>query len=149
MLRWFRKSVFPYGLVVSDFDHDQRPDIAVANEDRPNMGILLDDDTGGFLTVTNYSIAHNVYEIAAGDMNGRRLSRPVAAPLQLEQCRRCCSAIPTTADLPGGIGHRSRSMATRLTPIRLVLEVADGTATAELGFATPPRQDQGIDGGTG
>ncbi len=63
-------NAYPYGLVVGDFNHDQHPDIAVANEDGPNVGILLNDGTGGFLTVTNYSMAHNVYEIAAGDMNG-------------------------------------------------------------------------------
>ncbi len=61
-------------LVVADFNHDGHPDIAVANGDgnqgSPSVGILLNDGTGNFLPVTLYSTSNDVWQIAAGDING-------------------------------------------------------------------------------
>jgi hypothetical protein len=61
-------------LVVGDFNHDGHPDIAIANGDgnqgSPSVGILLNDGTGNFEPVVLYPASNDVWQIAAGDING-------------------------------------------------------------------------------
>jgi hypothetical protein len=63
----------PYGLVTGDFNHDQHTDIAVVNENcgegSNNVGVLLNDGTGGFLTAVSYNLSNWAWSIAAGDIN--------------------------------------------------------------------------------
>ena len=39
---------YPWRMVVGDFNHDQHTDIAVVNHDGTNVGVLLNDGSGGF-----------------------------------------------------------------------------------------------------
>jgi hypothetical protein len=63
-------------VVVGDFNHDGHPDLAVANDycdaTGSNVGVLLNDGTGSFNAVVNYSIdtPDDLYTLATGDFNG-------------------------------------------------------------------------------
>lgn len=61
------------GILVSDFNHDGFPDIAVANlnDGTQDVGILLNDGTGNFASVATYSLSNSFDDVgmAAGDLN--------------------------------------------------------------------------------
>ena len=61
----------PVWVVVSDFNNDNISDIAVANRDGDNIGILLGYANGTFRNVTMYSTGNNSgpCSIAIGDFN--------------------------------------------------------------------------------
>ncbi len=60
----------PEELVVGDFNHDGHPDVAVANFWNADIGVLLNDGSGGFQSVVNYSLGGLPIDIAAGDLDG-------------------------------------------------------------------------------
>jgi hypothetical protein len=64
----------PQGIVVSDFDQDGHPDLAVANLlgnlGVSNLGILLNDKQGGFQPVVNYTTCSGATQVAAADLDG-------------------------------------------------------------------------------
>jgi hypothetical protein len=63
-------------VVVGDFNKDGHPDLAVANNycdaTYSNVGVLLNDGTGNFNAVVNYSLntSDGVFTLATGDLNG-------------------------------------------------------------------------------
>ncbi len=59
----------PWGIVTGDFNNDQHTDIAVVNEDSPDVAVLLNDGSGGF-SVATYPLSTTGFAIAAGDING-------------------------------------------------------------------------------
>lgn len=57
-------------VVVADFNHDGKLDLAVAEQAGTNsLGILLGDGHGGFTTKTNYALGAGATTLAAGDLN--------------------------------------------------------------------------------
>ena len=58
------------GIVVSDFDQDGHPDLAVANFLGSNVGVLLNDGSGGFLAPVTYATCSGATQITAADLNG-------------------------------------------------------------------------------
>lgn len=64
-------STRPEGLVAGDFNHDGHPDLAVQNSSNQNVGILINDGTGGFLAPVNYSLSTNSNQgINTADLKG-------------------------------------------------------------------------------
>ena len=59
----------PWGIVTGDFNHDQHTDIAVVNQNGPDVAVLLNDGSGGF-SVATYPLSGTGRGIAAGDING-------------------------------------------------------------------------------
>jgi hypothetical protein len=64
-------------IVAGDFNHDNHPDLAIANtgfwwcSDGPgNIGVLLNDGTGNFDTAVTYTIWDIIYTLAVGDLTG-------------------------------------------------------------------------------
>ncbi len=66
------KSSSPSSLAVADVNNDNKPDIVVANENGNNVGVLLNDGQGTFLSQTAYSIGadSNPEHVSIGDING-------------------------------------------------------------------------------
>src|SRR5262249_26112806 len=61
----------PSDLVVGDFNHDGKPDIAVLNSEGSNVGVLINTGDGSFASSVNYSLSsYSETGIAAGDLNG-------------------------------------------------------------------------------
>ncbi|HVR27177.1 MAG TPA: FG-GAP-like repeat-containing protein [Candidatus Polarisedimenticolia bacterium] len=61
---------YPQGLLAGDFNHDGHPDLAVENYSQ-NVGILINDGTGGFLAPVNYSLSNYSYQgIGTADLKG-------------------------------------------------------------------------------
>ena len=61
----------PQGLVAGDFNHDGHPDLAVQNGNGQNVGVLINDGTGGFLAPVNYGLSNYSYQgIGTADLNG-------------------------------------------------------------------------------
>lgn len=60
----------PQSMVVGDFNHDGQLDIAVANYNGQNVGVLLGVGDGTFSIATNYALGTYVDTIAAGDLDG-------------------------------------------------------------------------------
>lgn len=65
-------SLLPYGVVVGDFNEDGNQDLAVANSDDNEVGILLGAGDGSFGTPTVYALPSNAKPtvIAADDFDG-------------------------------------------------------------------------------
>jgi hypothetical protein len=61
----------PVSVVVGDFNKDGRLDLAVANSDANNIGVLFGNGNGTFSSPTPYSIgsASEPYSLATGDFN--------------------------------------------------------------------------------
>jgi hypothetical protein len=61
----------PKSVVIGDFNHDGKLDLAIANNLSDNVSILLGDGTGNFNTATNFPVGSpGPSSIAAGDFNG-------------------------------------------------------------------------------
>jgi len=60
----------PEAIVVADFNGDGKPDVAVANFNGSNIGVLLNDGEGGFGPPANYAICSSTWEVTAADING-------------------------------------------------------------------------------
>jgi uncharacterized repeat protein (TIGR01451 family) len=60
----------PYSIVVSDFNGDGVPDIAVANNGSGNVSILLGNGDGTFRSAVNYPAGSGVDVLAVADFNG-------------------------------------------------------------------------------
>src|SRR4051812_26887299 len=60
----------PQNLVVADFNHDSRADLAVTNFTDGTVSILRGNGKGGFTAPTAYDAGGNLSGIAAGDLNG-------------------------------------------------------------------------------
>jgi hypothetical protein len=65
-------STQPQGLVAGDFNRDGHPDLAIQNSNGQNVGVLINDGTGGFLAPVTYGVSVNYsYEgISTADLNG-------------------------------------------------------------------------------
>jgi hypothetical protein len=61
---------WPENLVLGDFNHDGKLDIAVANVESSTVAVLLGNGDGTFSVPTSYSIENGVYGLAAADVNG-------------------------------------------------------------------------------
>ena len=58
-------------LVIGDFDKDGKMDIAVANSNTKDVGVLLGHGDGTFANAVSYSTTgYSVYDIKAADLNG-------------------------------------------------------------------------------
>jgi FG-GAP-like repeat len=62
----------PTDIVVGDFNHDGKADVAVINSQGQNVGVLINAGEGSFQTAVNYalSVPYTYTGIAAGDLNG-------------------------------------------------------------------------------
>ncbi len=62
----------PVGLAVVDVNNDNKPDIIVANQHGSNVGVLLNDGKGTFLSQTTYSTGFNSHPqfVSVVDING-------------------------------------------------------------------------------
>ncbi|CAF3868932.1 unnamed protein product [Rotaria sp. Silwood1] len=62
---------WPWGIVISDFNNDTRPDIAVANKFTFNIGVFLGNGDGTFSNQTTYSTGENSRPqgLSFGDFN--------------------------------------------------------------------------------
>jgi FG-GAP-like repeat/FG-GAP repeat len=60
----------PQNVVVGDFNHDGKLDLAVANFATQNVGVLLGNGDGTFGAPTNYSLGTYVGSVTTGDLNG-------------------------------------------------------------------------------
>jgi hypothetical protein len=61
----------PQGLVAGDFNHDGHPDLAIQNTNGQNVGVLINDGTGGFLAPVSYGLsAYSYLGINIADLNG-------------------------------------------------------------------------------
>jgi hypothetical protein len=64
-------STQPQGLVAGDFNHDGHPDLAIQNSNGQNVGVLINDGTGGFLAPVSYGLSVYSYQgINTADLNG-------------------------------------------------------------------------------
>ncbi len=66
-------ATWPVAIVAGDFNHDGYPDIAAVNYFSKNVGILLNDQNGGFVLSANYSLSgYPVYpsNIVAASLRG-------------------------------------------------------------------------------
>ncbi|MCU0546364.1 MAG: DUF4347 domain-containing protein [Oscillatoriaceae cyanobacterium Prado104] len=59
----------PRSVVVSDFNNDSSPDLAVANYGSNNISILLGNGTGSFSFATNYDVGSNPNSVVVGSFN--------------------------------------------------------------------------------
>ncbi|PYJ03502.1 MAG: hypothetical protein DME25_12075, partial [Verrucomicrobia bacterium] len=60
----------PLSLVVTDFNSDGRPDLAVANYRSRSVSVLFGKGDGTFEPPANYSAGFNPHGVAVGDFNG-------------------------------------------------------------------------------
>lgn len=64
----------PNDIVISDFNHDGHPDLAVANHEEKHLTVLLGDGHGGFAPARHSPFAVDVlphtHGVSAGDLNG-------------------------------------------------------------------------------
>jgi hypothetical protein len=56
-------------IIVADFNGDNAPDLAVANEGSNDVSVLINDGGGDF-RVTNYPVGMNPFALTAADFNG-------------------------------------------------------------------------------
>src|SRR5437899_13069511 len=68
--RDFTTGVSPRTVVVGDFDHDGRPDLAVVNNGSATVSVLLNDGAGGFRPTTDFGTGGDPRGLAVGDLNG-------------------------------------------------------------------------------
>ena len=60
----------PYSVTVGDFNADGKDDLAVANSDSDNVGVLLGNGAGGFAAAVTYaSGGSSPYSVTVGDFN--------------------------------------------------------------------------------
>ncbi|NER33337.1 MAG: DUF4347 domain-containing protein [Oscillatoria sp. SIO1A7] len=60
----------PRSVGVGDFNGDNIPDLAVANENDENVSVLLGDGSGSFGTQTTFGAGDLPYSVGVGDFNG-------------------------------------------------------------------------------
>jgi hypothetical protein len=63
----------PLALAVGDFNHDGKPDLAVANRSSSDVSILLNNGDGSFQKAANYRLGVFPSFVATGDFNGDHL----------------------------------------------------------------------------
>ena len=56
------------GMVVGDFNHDTKPDVAITGSG--NVAVLLNNGLGGFAALVTYAITSSGVAMAAADLNG-------------------------------------------------------------------------------
>jgi uncharacterized protein YfaP (DUF2135 family) len=66
----YATGAYPYAVVVGDFNHDDKADLATANEQGASVSILLGNGDGTFQPHMDYPTGGTPYSIAAGDFNG-------------------------------------------------------------------------------
>jgi hypothetical protein len=59
----------PRGIAAADFNGDGYPDIVVTNSGSNNVGLFLNNGSGGFGAETTYNTGFNPWAIAVGDFN--------------------------------------------------------------------------------
>jgi hypothetical protein len=59
----------PKAMTIGDFNHDNKPDVAVANGGSNDVSILLNNGTGGFGNAANIAVSEMPQAIATGDFN--------------------------------------------------------------------------------
>jgi hypothetical protein len=65
----YTTSTYPFGVTTSDFNGDNRPDVALANRGSNNISVLLNTGTGTFNTGVTYSVGSVPVSVAAADFN--------------------------------------------------------------------------------
>lgn len=60
----------PIWVAVGDYNGDQEPDLAIANQGSNNVSVLLGDGTGGFAAAANFAGGQAPLALAVGDFNG-------------------------------------------------------------------------------
>ena len=60
----------PRAIAVADWNHDNRPDVAVVNEESGTISILLNKGHGTFAAATQYDVDQGPFSLAACDYNG-------------------------------------------------------------------------------
>jgi hypothetical protein len=60
----------PASVVMADFNHDGRADLAVANPVSSSISIFLGDGSGGFGAATNFAAGSGPLSVAVGNFNG-------------------------------------------------------------------------------
>ena len=60
----------PFYLVVGDFNSDEKPDLAVANEFSGNVSVLFGQGDGTFREAANYGVGSSPFCVAVGDFDG-------------------------------------------------------------------------------
>jgi uncharacterized repeat protein (TIGR01451 family) len=60
----------PAALAIGDFNGDNNPDLATANQSGNNVTILLGNGNGSFQSPVAYSVGGTPYDFLAGDFNG-------------------------------------------------------------------------------
>lgn len=60
----------PFSVAVGDFNRDQKPDLAVANNGSNNVSVLLGNGMGGFGVATTFSVGMGPTAVVVGDFNG-------------------------------------------------------------------------------
>jgi hypothetical protein len=66
----YESGSFPYAVVVGDFNHDGKADLATANNQSKSVSILLGNGDGTFQPHVEYPTGVNPTSIAAGDFRG-------------------------------------------------------------------------------
>jgi hypothetical protein len=59
----------PMSVVVGDFNRDNKPDLAVANNNSNTVSVLLNDGTGGFSGKTDFGVGTQPRSVTVGDFN--------------------------------------------------------------------------------
>ena len=60
----------PSAIVAADFNGDGKIDLAVSNATGNNVGVMLNDGTGGFSGLANYTVCGSGSQLTAADLNG-------------------------------------------------------------------------------
>ncbi|MHC5768441.1 MAG: FG-GAP-like repeat-containing protein [Nostoc sp.] len=69
----FSVGTSPQSIIVGDFNGDGKLDLVTGNDsngDSDTVSVLLGDGTGGFATVTNFTVGADPYSVTVGDFNG-------------------------------------------------------------------------------
>jgi hypothetical protein len=128
-------STNPQGLVAGDFNHDGHPDLAVQNSNGQNVGILINDGTGGFLAPVTYPLStYNSYGLATADLNGDG-KLDLAVPLYNG------SAIAILLGNGDGTFQAEPDLTTEANPEAVVIADLNGDGKPDLAATTNSGQD--------
>ena len=131
----------PTRLILSDFNNDGKPDIAVNAPDEGIMLIYLNNGKGGFSSRPRNWKIFDAALLASGDFNKRRNMDLVAAQLMAAHNRELGNVVALLGDGTGGFhtAHRCRSTLFRRVSL---LEILTTMASSILSWRGPNRRTQ-------